>query len=72
MQHVKLRSYTHMIRIVTYITDRYVKLVRSVRRIRVCQCDYTLTTNSGYLHHIVAFYTQESVTNAYLKVHVRV
>ena len=55
IQHVQLRSYTHTIRIVTDITDRYVRLVRMVRRIRMCQCDCTLTINSGCLHLIAAF-----------------
>ena len=36
IQHVQLRSYTHTIRTVTYITDRYVRLVHSVCRIRMC------------------------------------
>ena len=38
----------------------------------ICYFDCTLTINSGCLHHIALFYTQESVTNASLKVFVHI
>ena len=35
-QYVKIRAYTEKIRIVTNMTDRYERPVRSVRSIRMC------------------------------------
>ena len=54
------------------ISARILRIRYELLRIERIVSDCTLTINSGCLHYIAPFYTQESVINAYQKVFVSI